>query len=134
MAVPGFPSEAIIDEYLIPKDRLPIDTHKVLSWQFPRVLSAQVVCHRLLEWSFEYTHKKVLSLVTQWCLRREGVTKGAESQGPVTPLRCVYYIHVHVCSAQLLHLKQNLALTLLTQDQSSEKEAGSPLFRSGVES
>ena len=30
-----------------------------------------------MEWVFEYTHTKVLSLVTQWCLRKDGVSEEA---------------------------------------------------------
>ena len=84
-----FPSEAVISEYLTSKNKLPRSGHEVLSWHFPQVLSAQVICHRLLEWPFEYTQKKVLSLVTQWCLRKEGVAKGAEQHGHVTPQRFI---------------------------------------------
>ena len=96
LAVAGFPSEAIISEYLTSKNRLPCKDREVLSWRFPRVLSAQAVCHRLLEWPFEYTQKKMLSLVTQWCLRKEGVVKGAELHGHVTPQRfvCTSYVIV----------------------------------------
>ena len=92
LAVPGFPSEAIISEYLISKNKLPRNGQEVLSWRFPQVLSAQVICHRRLEWPFEYTHTKVLSLMTQWCLRKEGVAKGVESHGHVIPQRFVVAI------------------------------------------
>ena len=96
----GFPSEAIISEYLTSKNKLPRNDREVLSWRFPRVLSAQAVCHRLLEWPFEYTQKKMLSLVTQWCLRKEGVVKGAELHDHVTPQRfvctsCIISLAVH---------------------------------------
>ena len=45
---------------------------------------AQVISHRLMEWVFEYTHTKALSLVTQWCLRKDGVSKEAGLYGHVT--------------------------------------------------
>ena len=105
LAVDGFPSEAVISEYLTSKNKLPRNGDEVLSWQFPQVISAQVVCHRLLEWPFEYTHKKMLSLVTQWCLRKEGVAKGVEPHAHVLPQRFVSCscIRIQSCTSTLYY-------------------------------
>ena len=87
MAVTDFPSEAVINEYLISKDKLPKNCRELLTWQFPRSISSQVVCHRLLEWPFEYTHEKVLPLMAQWVIRERGMADGAGSQDQLAPSR-----------------------------------------------
>ena len=87
LGVTDFPNEAVINEYLTLKDRIPHNHGEVLTWQFPQVHSAQAVCHRLMEWPFDYTHNKVISFMTQWCLRKKGVAEGVGTRGLVSPQR-----------------------------------------------
>lgn len=85
----GFPSEAVINEYLHSENKIPHGSVDFLTWKFPQIVTAQVVCRDLLEWPYEYTHKKVLSLVTQWLLRKSGMFDKRALKGHLKPLRLV---------------------------------------------
>ncbi|XP_038053196.1 flap endonuclease GEN homolog 1-like [Patiria miniata] len=64
-ALPDFPSEPVIEEFLSVKDKCP---KTKLSWKRPQLISAQKFVSSKLEWPEDYTVEKVFPLVTLWDL------------------------------------------------------------------
>ncbi|XP_071956908.1 uncharacterized protein [Antedon mediterranea] len=61
MKVPGFPNQAVIDEFLVPKDKFP---KQPFIWARPSLRKIKGYNLTKLDWPEEYTEEKVLPMLT----------------------------------------------------------------------
>eukprot|EP00794_Sanderia_malayensis_P007415 gene7415-8235_t len=84
--VEGFPNEEVINEFLIPKDKLDKIIPQI-KWTYPDLVNLQRFCLKHMEWPEEYTASKVLGVATNEYLYR--IPRGMPLECPLSAVRLV---------------------------------------------
>lgn len=81
----GFPHKEVIDEFLLDKDKIP---KLLLVWKRPKLFQIMNYAREKLDWTEEYTIKKMIRLLTFFDMNSM-ISSGSSTNGSLCPARIV---------------------------------------------